>query len=106
MVAVVAVGACGASTAAGGGGGAAGDAEAAKIIAASQAIIGTSMVGGELQGDTIVITMVDGFGKGGAGLFMCSNIKVERDRFDPSGTFKMTMVSQSGEELANSTACK
>ena len=105
IVALIAVGACGTSSA-GGGGGAAGDAEADKIIAATQAIIGTSMVGGALQGDTIVITMVDGTGKGGADLFMCSNLRVERERYDPSGTFKMTMVNQSGEELASSTACR
>jgi hypothetical protein len=112
LLVVIAVGACGSSSAAagdgssGGDGGGAGEAEVAKIIAASQFTIGTSMVSGELQGDTIVITMVDGFGAGGSGLFMCSNLKIIREKNDPSGSLKMVMVNQSGVELANSAACK
>jgi hypothetical protein len=79
-------------------------ADAGKIIASTQSIISTSMVGGS-GGDTIVITMVDGFGKGGADLFMCSNIRIVRE-VRPDATLKMTMVNQSGEQLASSTDCK
>lgn len=104
LLVVVAVSACGSSSAVGGGGGS--EADAGKIIASTQAIIGTSMVGGEVEGDTIVITMVDGFGKGGAGLFMCANVRIVREKYDPAGTLTMTMVNQSGEELASSTDCK
>jgi hypothetical protein len=106
LVAILVVAACG-SPAAGAGGPAGGaNVDTGKIIAETQAIIGTSMVSGEVQGDTIVITMVDIFGAGGAGLFMCSNIRVVRDKYDPAGTMKMVMVNESGKELANSAACK
>ncbi len=106
ILAAVIVGACGSSAAGAGGGGGGITADVDKIIAASQTTIGTSMVGGELQGDTIVLTLVDQFGKGGANLFMCSNLKKIREKNDPDGTVKMLMVNESGEELAKSTDCK
>lgn len=104
LAVVIVVGACGSSSAGGSGGGVA-EGDADKIIADAQFAIGTSMVGGEVAGDTITITLVDGFGAGGAKLFMCSNLKKSREKHDPSGSLTIVMVTQSGTQLVSSTDC-
>lgn len=106
LVAVLAVGACGSSAAGGAGSGGGGQGDADKIIAETQLIFGTTMVSGEVQGDTIVITLRNGTSTAMANLFMCSRLDTVRVKSDPGGTLKMTAVDESGAELASSAGCK
>jgi hypothetical protein len=104
LVCVAVVAACG--SAAGGGGGGDGGADSAKIIAVAQTALGTSMVSGGVEGTTITLTLIDGFGKGGAGLFMCDHVKNAASQYDPAGTLTVVMVNQSGDQLAALSDCR
>jgi hypothetical protein len=104
LAAVIAVGACGSSAAGGTGGGGGGDAD--KIIASSQLLFGTTMIGGEVQGDTIVLTLRNGTSKAMAGLFLCSKLTTVSAENDPSGTFTLVAVDESGQQLSSSADCK
>jgi hypothetical protein len=63
------------------------------------------MVSGGVDGSTLTITLVDGYGAGGAKLFMCAHVKKAKDQYDPSGALTILMVNQSGVQLASSTDC-
>jgi hypothetical protein len=99
---VLAIGACGsASGGAGGGGGA----DTGKIIAVAQNAFGTSMISADVEDGTMTITLVDGFGAGGARLFMCDHVKRAKEQNDPSGALTIVMVDQAGNQLASSADC-
>jgi hypothetical protein len=100
-VAIAVVAACG--SAAGGGGD--GSADPAKIIAVAQQAFGTSMVSGDVDGSAVTITLIDGFGPGGAKLFMCDHVRQAVARYDPAGTLSIVMVNQSGDQLAALADC-
>ena len=104
LVVLIAVAACG-GTAAGGGGGGGGATGADTVISETQAAIGTSMIGGTVDGTTITITLIDGFGEGGAKLFMCSQVTKSLAANDPTGTLTVVMVEKSGTQLASSADC-
>jgi hypothetical protein len=106
LAAVIAIGACGSSAAGGTGGGGGGASDTDTIIASSQFIFGTTMIGGEVQGDTIVLTLRNGTSKAMAGLFLCSKLTTVSAQNDPSGTFTLVAVDESGQQLSSSADCK
>lgn len=96
------VAACGGSAAGGGDG--AGGPNWEAIIAETQAAFGTSMVSGTVEGDTLTITLVKGFGPGGAKLFMCANVKQILAKHGATGA-KVVMVDTEGRELSTMADC-
>jgi hypothetical protein len=103
-VVIAVVAACG-SAAGGGGGGGDGSADTAKIVAVAQQAFGTSMVSGDVDGNAVTLTLIDGFGAGGAKLFMCDHVKRAVAQYDPAGTLSIVMVNQSGDQLAALADC-
>lgn len=98
----LAVAACGGSAAGGGDGGGGPNWEA--IIAETQAAFGTSMVSGVVEGETLKITLVKGFGPGGAKLFMCANVKQILTKYGATGV-NVVMVDTDGTELSTMADC-
>jgi hypothetical protein len=98
------VAACGGSAAGGGGDGGGGPNWEA-IIAETQAAFGTSMVSGTVEGDTLKITLVKGFGPGGAKLFMCANVKQILAKYEATGV-SVVMVDTDGTQLATMADCQ
>lgn len=94
--------ACGGQASGGGGGGGPNwDA----IISETQAAFGTSMVKGSVEGDTLTITLVKGFGPGGAKLFMCANVKQILEKYGATGV-NVVMVDTDGKQLATMADCQ
>lgn len=98
----LAIAGCG-GNAAGGGGGGGPDWQA--IIAETQAAFGTSMVSGSVEGETLKITLVKGFGPGGAKLFMCGNVKEILAKHGATGV-EVVMVDTEGRQLATMADCQ
>lgn len=93
---------CGGSAAGGGDG--AGGPNWEAIIAETQAAFGTSMVSGAVEGDTLTITLVKGFGPGGAKLFMCANVKQILAKYGATGV-NVVMVDTEGTQLSTMADC-
>lgn len=96
--------ACG-GNAAGGGGGGGGGPNWDAIIAETQEAFGTSMVSGTVEGDTFKITLVKGFGSGGAKLFMCGNVKPILAKYGATGV-NVVMVDTEGTQLSTIADCQ
>ncbi len=101
-VAVV-LAACGGNAAGSGGGGGGPNWDA--IIAETQEAFGTSMVSGTVEGDTLKITLVKGFGPGGAKLFMCANVKQILAKYGATGV-NVVMVDTDGTQLSTMADCQ
>jgi hypothetical protein len=99
------VAACGGSAAGGGGGGGGGGPNWDAIIAETQAAFGTSMVSGTVEADTLKITLVKGFGPGGAKLFMCANVKQILAKYGATGV-NVVMVDTDGTQLSTMADCQ
>ena len=102
----VLVAACGGNAAGGGGGG--GDGAGRNwdaIIAETQAAFGTSMVSGAVEDGTLKITLVEGFGPGGAKLFMCANVKQILAKYGATGV-NVVMVDTDGTQLSTMADCQ
>lgn len=100
---IVVLAACG-GNAAGGGGGGGGGPNWDAIIAETQEAFGTSMVSGTVEGDTFTITLVKGFGSGGAKLFMCGNVKPILAKYGATGV-NVVMVDTEGTQLSTLADC-
>jgi hypothetical protein len=99
--ALLIVAACGGAAGSEGGGGA----DAQKVIAEAQFAFGTSMIEGSVEGTTVTLVIVNGFGSAGVGLFMCSNVKDSLAKHDPNGTLTVIAVDQDGNQLSSSADC-
>jgi len=107
LVLALTLGACGSASGNGGdGGGGGSNVDTDKVISEIQAVFGTSMISGSVDGTTINIKLVDGFGTAGAKLFMCSNVKTIMATDDPDGTMTVVMTEQSGDQLVTLADCK
>lgn len=102
IAALLLVAACGGAAGSEGGGGA----DAQKVIAEAQFAFGTSMIEGSVEGTTVTLVIVNGFGSGGVELFMCSNVKASLAKHDPSGTLTVVAVDQDGNQLSTSADCR
>lgn len=102
---IVVLAACGGNAAGGGGGGGGGELNWDAIIAETQAAFGTSMVSGSVEGDTFTITLVKGFGSGGAKLFMCGNVKPILAKYGATGV-NVVMVDTEGTQLSTLADCQ
>ncbi|MER3418597.1 MAG: hypothetical protein C4343_05780 [Chloroflexota bacterium] len=63
------------------------------------------MVRGTVEGDTFKITLVKGFGSGGAKLFMCANVKQILAKHGATGV-NVVMVDTDGTQLATMADCQ